>query len=63
MDSEEEFDIFYYFWYEQNWRVENILNQIDDILDELADIRLALLLDEACPPPREFDPFQTIGKY
>jgi hypothetical protein len=55
---------FHYFYAEQNWRFDNLFRQIDDILEEIFDIRLSiLLLDESPSPPREFDPFETIGKY
>ena len=41
---------------EQQWRIENMLSQIKLILDELLDIKLALILNEPCPPPQQFDP-------
>jgi hypothetical protein len=58
------FESFHYFYAEQNWRFDNLFSQLDDIFEELFDIRLAvLLLDESPAPPLEFDPFKTIGKY
>ena len=55
---------FHYFYAEQNWRFDNLFRQIDDILEDIYDIRVTLLLPGKSPaPPREFDPFQTIGKY
>ena len=35
---------------EQQWRIENMLSQIELILDKLLDIKLALILNEPCPP-------------
>ena len=54
---------FHYYWMEQNWRIERILTEIDDFLEYLKDIRLSYSLNTSPAPPREFDPFQTIGKY
>ena len=54
---------FHYYWMEQNWRIERILIEIDDFLEYLRDIRLSYSLSTSPAPPREFDPFQTIGKY
>ena len=57
------FDEIDYHRAEQQWRIENMLSQIELILDELLDIKLALILNEPCPPPQQFDPLRTIGKY
>ena len=54
---------FHYYWMEQNWRIERMLTEIDDFLEYLRDIRLSYSLGTSPAPPREFDPFQTIGKY
>ena len=57
------FDEINYYCAKQQWRIENMLSQIELILDELLDIKLALILNEPCPPPQQFDPLRTIGKY
>ena len=57
------FDEIDYHRAEQQWRIENMLSQIELILDELLDIKLALILNEPCPPPQQFDLLRTIGKY
>ena len=57
------FDEINYFRAEQEWRIENMRSQIELILDKLLDIKLALILREPCPPPQQFDPLRTIGKY
>ena len=54
---------FYYFWHEQNSKIENLFNKLDDILAELLYIRLTILLDDSPHPSEEFDPFLTVGKY
>lgn len=54
---------FHYYWMELNWRIENILTEIDDFLEYLRDIRLFYSLNASPAPSHEFDPFQTIGKY
>ena len=46
----------------------NIFDLFDEIFWELERIQMAINLDDLeglllPPPPREFDPFQTIGKY
>ena len=46
----------------------DIFDLFDDIFFELEQIQLAINLDDLeglllPSPPREFDPFQTIGKY
>lgn len=55
------FDEMDYLRAEQQWRIKNMLSQIELILDE--HIKLALILDMPCPPPQQFDPLRTIGKY
>ena len=57
------FDNIDYHRAKQQWKIENMLSQIKLILDKLLDIKLALILDEPCPPPQQFDPLRTIGKY
>ena len=57
------FDEIDYHCAKQQWRIENMLSQFELILDELLDIKLALILNEPCPPPQQFHPLQTIGKY
>lgn len=54
---------FYYFWYEQNSKFQNLFDQLDDILAELSYITLTILLDNSPHPSEEFDPFLTVGKY
>jgi len=54
---------FYYFWYEQNSKIENLFTLLDDILSDLLYLRLAVLPDDSPHPPEEFDPFLTVGKY
>ena len=56
-------ELFHYYWMELNWRIENILKEIDDFLEYLRDVRLSYSLDTSPAPPLEFDPFRTIGKY
>ena len=48
--------------------MQDIFDIFDDIFLELERIRFAINMDDLeglllPPPPREFDPFQTIGKY
>ena len=58
------FDNIDYHRAKQQWKIENMLSQIKLILVKLLDIvKLALILDEPCPPPQQFDLLWTIGKY
>jgi len=44
------------------WNFENLIEDVLEILDELAEIKRRYGIQEA-PEPPSFDPLKTIGKY
>ena len=47
---------------EHMWNYENIIEQVLEFLDELAEIRRRYGIEES-PESISFDPLKTIGKY